>query len=196
MEHLAKILEFLGKFSWAVMIAAAFLLFIPDDAAKQIGLIEVRDSYKGLWWLVMVVAAAIWIGAIFSYLDRRLLDGWMKDRAARREAEAKRSKRLEDLRLRLNSLDEDEQMWIKYCLFHNVQTLYGELTNNTAQSLVFKNIVSQGSGHMLTLPFHLRDDVWRYLLDNADDFLSQEERTNPSMPKTLEAFRKSLFAGF
>jgi len=56
--------------------------------------------------------------------------------------------------------------------------------------------VSQGSGHMLTLPFHLRDDVWRYLLDNADDFLSQEERTNPSMPKTLEAFRKSLFAGF
>jgi hypothetical protein len=95
--------------------------------------------------------------------------------------------------LRLNSLNDRELLWIKYCLFHNEQTLSAKLDDVTAQSLVNKGIVSQGSGSMLNLPFHIPDDVWAYLQLHEHLFLSEEEANDPKFGKLLESFRKSLY---
>ena len=40
MESLGKILEFVGKYSWAVFVMVAFVLLVPDDGAKQLGLYD------------------------------------------------------------------------------------------------------------------------------------------------------------
>lgn len=194
MESLGKILEFVGKYSWAVFVMTAFVLFVPDDAARQLGLYGVRTLYKGFWWLAFVLAGALWTGAVFSYLDKRIFDDWLKRRRAERRRRTERVQRIEKIRRRLNSLNVREELWIKYCLFNNVQTLAARLDDHTAQSLVNKGILIQGSGSMLNLPFHIRDDVWRVLTEEKASFLSEEEVNDPRFRQALDAFHRSLHA--
>jgi hypothetical protein len=92
----------------------------------------------------------------------------------------------------LNSLDGREQLWIKYCLRNNVQTLTARLDDPTAQSLVNKHILSQGSGSMLNLPFHIPDDVWRLLTEERPSFLTDEEISDPRFQRALDEFQSSL----
>src|SRR5713226_7438501 len=122
-EPLGKVLDFLGKYSWAVFVMAAFVLFIPQDAADQIGIYTLRANYKGLWWLLLVLSGAVWIGVAFRYLNSRIFDGWLARRAERRKRKAEQHEMTQALDLRLKSLDENETTWIIYCLFHNIQTL-------------------------------------------------------------------------
>ena len=196
MDALAKVLEFVGKYAWAVFVTACFVLFIPDDAAKQIGLLELRQSFKGILWILMVLTVVVSLGAAFQYLDKRVFDGWLKNRQNKKESEAQEKKNLEMLSLRLRSLDLNEQMWIKYCLYHNSQTLSAERGNRTAQSLDHKEIVQAGSGHILDLPFHIPDQVWRYLLEHKDEFLPKTETNDKRFVGALENFRKSLWASY
>lgn len=192
MESLGKVLEFVGKYSWAVFVMTAFVLFVPDDGAKQLGLYDVRTSYRGLWWLALVLTGALWVGAVFSYLDKKVLDGWLERRRTERKSDTDRLKRIENIRLRLGSLDGREQLWIKYCLLNNIQTLTARLDDPTAQSLVNKHILSQGSGSMLNLPFHILDDVWRLLTEERSSFLSDEEISDPRFQRVLDEFQRSL----
>jgi membrane protein YqaA with SNARE-associated domain len=193
MESLAKVLEFVGKYSWAVLVMVAFVLFVPNDVAKQLGIEEVRTTYKGFWWLALVLTGAVWLGAIFAYFDKRILGGWLERRRDERKRMADRQRRNENIRLRLDALDERERLWIKYCLFHNVQSLTARMDDPTAQSLVNKQILSQGSGSMLNLPFHLTDDVWRILIKEKFIFLSEQESDDPRFSRVLEEFRRSMF---
>src|SRR3972149_4465083 len=132
MESLGKILEFVGKYSWAVFVMTAFVLFVPDDGAKQLGLYDVRTTYKGFWWLALVLTGALWIGAVFSYLDKKVFDGWLERRRSEKQRDLDGVRRIENVRLRLNSLDTREQLWIKYCLLNNIQTLTARLDDHTA----------------------------------------------------------------
>lgn len=196
MDAISKILDFIGKYAWAVFVTACFVLFIPEDAAKQIGLLELRTSFKGIIWIVLVLTFMVALGAAFQYLDRRVFDGWLKNRQEARKREDQEAKALEAIALRLRSLDGNEQMWIKYCLFHNTQTLSAERANRTAQSLDHKGIVQEGAGHILDLPFHIPDKVWKYLLEHKDEFLPEPERTDKRFPGALQNWRKSLWANF
>jgi hypothetical protein len=218
MESLAKVLEFVGKYAWAVCVTAAFLLFIPDDAAQQIGVKELRTAFKGPLWIALVLTLVVAIGSALQYFDSRVVDGWLK---SRREARAKAEERqrvaeaqavgerkkaedrensqreaFESLALRLQSLDLNECMWLKYCLFHNVQTLSAERGNSTAQSLHHKGILDEGSGQLFDLPFHIPDRVWKYLIEHRADFLSTGELSDKRFPSALDNFRKSLWANY
>ena len=192
MESIAKILEFVGKYAWGVAIVAAFVLFVPDDAAQQIGVLAIRNDFKGLWWLVLVLCTAIWLGAAFQYLDKRFLDGWLKDRALRRAKDRESREFSDALSLRLNSLDPRERDWIRYCLINNTQSLSSYQTHPTAQSLVHKGILAEGSGHMMDLPFHFPDNVWKYLLSHRSDFIADGAEHDSRLRAQLEDFRRSL----
>lgn len=196
MEALSKILDFIGKYAWAVCVTTCFVLFVPDDVARQIGLGDFRDQFKGALWILLVLTIVVSIGAAFQYIDRRILDGWLEARRKERQRQTQQRKDIEVLAFRLNSLDRNEQMWVKYCLFHNTQTLSAERSNRTAQSLHHKGIVEEGPGHILDLPFHIPDLVWRYLLDHKDELLPEAERKDRRFPDALDKFRKSLFANY
>lgn len=193
MEAISKIFEFAAKYAWAVFVMAAFVLFVPEDAGKQLGLEQIKAAYKGYFWLILVFTGTLSVGAILSYLDKKVLDGWLEERRAEKKRKAKKQQRLDAVALRLNSLNKREVLWIKYCLFHNVQTLSAKMDDVTAQSLLNKDILSQGSGSMLNLPFHIPDDVWSYLQENEHLFLSEEEVNDPRVAKLLDDFRKSLY---
>lgn len=193
MEWLGKTLDFISKYSWAVLVVSAFVLFVPDDAAKQIAILDIREAYKGIWWIILVLSAAIWSVAVFKYFDSRI-SGWLKSRGKEREKKEKLEKRKNAIRARLDSLDEKEQLWIKYCLYHNTQTLSAQRGDRVAQSLTYKGILSEGSGHILDLPFHIPDDIWEYLKENEYCFLPEGDRQNPRFEQILQQFRRGRHA--
>jgi hypothetical protein len=207
MESLAKILEFVGKYAWAVCITTAFLLFIPQDAAEQVGVFEIRTAYKGLLWIIFILTLVLTIGAVLQYIDRRIFDGWLKRRHdARTRAESKQReveiqaanelKELDAIAFRLQSLDRGEKMWLKYCLYHNVQTLSAQRADRIAQSLCHKGIVEEGTGSILDLPFHFPDRIWKYLIEHKQEFLLESEMKDSHFPDVLNQFRKSLWVDY
>jgi hypothetical protein len=103
-----------------------------------------------------------------------------------------RQEQLESMRRRLDSLSTEERKWIIYCLFHNVQTLSAVRVNSTAQSLVHKGILEEGSGHILDLPFHIPDVVWQYLQEHSEEFLPKEAKGDQRLEKALESFKSTL----
>ena len=138
MESLAKILEFIGKYAWAVFLTVAFVLFTPADWAKEIGIMELRTTAKISLWITLVFTAVLVLSAAFQYFWR-CIKSWFNQRKdsraqelalekevnqkheeaeRQREHEAAAEKQaLEVIKLRLQSLYQYECMWIKYCLF-------------------------------------------------------------------------------
>lgn len=193
MDWIGKTLDFIAKFSWAVMIVTAFVLFVPDDAAKQIAILEIREKYKGFCWILLVLSGAIWASTVFKYFDSKF-SLWLTSREKEKEKKEKSEKRKTTIINRLNSLEEKEQLWIKYCLYYNTQTLSAQRADRVAQSLTYKGILSEGSGHLLDLPFHIPDDVWEILKENEHLFLPESDRNNPKFEEILKQFRKGRHA--
>ncbi len=187
MEWIGKILDFIAKFSWAVMIVAAFVLFVPDDAAKQIAIFDIRESYKGVWWIVLVLSGAIWSSSAFKYFDSKF-SLWLNARHKEKEKKERAEKRKMEIQNRLDSLDELEQLWIKYCLYNNTQTLSAHSIDGTAHSLTYKGILEQGSGSILDLPFYISDDVWKFLKENDSRYLPDDDRNNPNSKRKVQEY--------
>ncbi len=197
MEALSKILEFSAKYAWAVFVMVAFVLFVPEDALKQLGLEHMAAQYKGYFWLALVFTGTLSVGAVFTYLDKKVFNDLLIQRKAQKKKQKKRKEYLEVIRTRLNALDDRELAWIKYSLFFNVQTLSAELTDITAQSLVNKGIVSQGSGSLFNCGYHIPNEVWEYLLQHRHDFLSDDEVNNPKKTRhSLMIFKDTLHSPY
>lgn len=179
-EAISKILEAIAKYAWGVFVVCLFVILLPGDTSKSLGLEKLKLDYLGFWWLGLIFSAAIWGGSIFSQIT-----DWLSE-------SRKRAKQKAVVINRLRTLDRSEHMWIAYCLFHNVQTLSATTINQTANSLVNKGIVTQGSGSVLSLPFHICDFVWEYLQGHKGDFLPQEIRDDPNKVLILEDFATSL----
>ena len=188
MDFLGKTLEFIGKFSWPVMVAAGFVLFVPSDAAEQIGISEIREKYQGIAWIIFVLSAAIWLHAVFKYLESKFFSYLDEKRKESRKLQQK-IERQEVLVSRLDSLDGEELMWLKYCLFFNTQTLSSVRNDSIAQSLTFKGSLVEGCGDVLSLPFHINDHVWKILREKKSSFLPEHEQNDPRFANVLRKFR-------
>jgi hypothetical protein len=192
MNALAKILELTGKYAWVVFLATCAVLFMPDDMARQTGIYEFRQMAGGALRVIMAFTAIV---SLAFLLNKKAITGWLKKLRDRAQRELQEKKDLHALVAKLGSLDSDERMWIKYCLYHNTQTLSADCRNQIAQSLHRKAIVEEGTGHILALPFAIPDRLWRYLLKHQDEFMSAAEVNDERFLVALENFRKSLGPG-
>ncbi len=172
-EAISTILEAVAKYAWGVFFVCLFVILLPTDTSKSLGLEKIKLDYLGFCWLGLIFSATICVSNWFSEIRGK----------ARQKAVIIK---------RLRTLDLSEYKWIAYCLFHNVQTLSATAINQTANSLLNKGIITQGSGNILSLPFHIRDFVWEYLRDHKEDFLPREVRDNPETMLKLKAFADSL----
>ena len=179
-ESITKILDSLAKYSWGVIVVCLFILFVPDEQARKIGLIDIRETYKGYLWACLVFAAVIWVSSISSKLSKWIVNKY--DKRKRREVIIKR----------LYALNLEEKMWIAYCVHHNVQTLHATQINSTANSLMNKGIVAGGSGSIMSLPFTIVDYVWLYITQHRDVFLPPELANNPAFFEEIEDFNRGL----
>ncbi len=192
MDAPSKAIEQIVKYARGVFAATCILLLFPDDAARQLGLYEVRQSTNGFLWTLLTLAASFVLAPLVADIRHGAVVAWLTGRQERKARRAYRRKRREAVAQSLRSLNAAEQMWIKYCLYHNIRTLTAHCNHPVAQSLYSKGIVEEGSGHILDLPFHIPQEVWYYLLTHKGEFVAESEMQDDALPPMLEDFRKSL----
>lgn len=179
-EAIPKILEAAAKYAWGVFVVCLVVILLSAEKASSMGLKTIKGDYLGFWWIGLIFSGAIWGGSVFS-----LVSEWVTTTKNRRAENS-------IIINRLNTLDDGEYMWLAYCLLHNIQTLSAASINKTANSLLNKGIVTEGSGSILNLPFHVRDFVWEYLQAHKDEFLPLDIRSDKEQIRTLERFAAKL----
>lgn len=190
-ESLIKAIELCAKYSWASAVAIAFVLFVPDDAAKQLGIFPIRHQFLGQLWIALVASLALFVSST-GLLLKALISGFFSRRAeAKRYAEAKQ-KRREIMLSRLRSLSPQELMWFQYCLYYGRQTVFGEAHHPLAYALVKKKMLSPGSGTIWRISYTLTDEVWSMAQELTDELLPPETREKRGFERELAAFEKSL----
>ncbi len=191
MGSLAKVLRWVGKYAWIVALIAGFALFLPDDAARRIPLYALAHAYPEVLWAVLAVSAALSAAALLMFVYGKIT-GWLRDKRAAGKRKELEKQTLGALALKLESLSQDEKMWIKYCLFHDTQRFFAPGGTPVSDALRGKGLVEEGTGHLLNMPFVIPDQIWRYLIEHRDEFLDKNEIDDTRFAATLEKFRKSL----
>lgn len=180
-ESVARLLDAIAKYSWGVVVACAFVLFLPHKQAEEIGILKLRADFLPYCWILLLFSGTICAGNLYTRVSHWI--GQWRDRTKDRKI----------ILHRLASLDDKERAWIVCCLVKRVQTLHAIRTNPTANSLLHKGIVTVGSGSVLELPFHIRDFVWEYLNAHRGKFVPVEFDDNPQkVSEVIEEFEASL----
>lgn len=180
-EIILKIIEAIAKYALGVFAVCLFVIILPENTAKSIGLETIKMEHLGYWWLGLIFSGAIWVSSIIPKLGK-----WYSGYRAKVSL-------MKAVIRRLYTLDSIEKEWIRYCLLENVQTLNAPQINPTANSLVDKGVLSQGTGDILSLPFHINDFVWEYLQNHKDDFLLPSLIEDNEFVRNLKEFPKSLY---
>ena len=186
-KSFVKLLEVVAKYAWGILAVCLFVLFLPDKQAEIIGIARLKEQFLGYWWIILVFSGTVCFESLFFKVRE-----WRAKQRSEAEAERQKAEQREKIIRRLHSLDMDERMWLKYCLFKNVRTLVAAEINPTANSLLCKEIITVGSGSMMSLPFTIPDFVWEYLLAHRDEFLPQIFEKDIRSAKVLADFEAEL----
>lgn len=172
-EALSKILEFIAKYSWAVFALCMFVLILPEKTAESVGLLLIRNNFRGYWFLGLVLSGSLWIRGVIPKLIR--------------SATLKIGRRRIFIQ-QLDSLDNQELAVIQWCLLHESQTFTAVHGASTLQSLVAKGIMSVGGTNMLSLPYIIRLDAWKYIKKKNNKYLPKNVRNNQQQVNAINAF--------
>jgi len=179
-EIIAKVLDTIAKYAWAVMVVCALVLFFPNKSIDAMGLTAIKQDYLGFWWIGLIFSVVISLSSTGSRLVKCVWE-WRKATQQKRK-----------ILLRIDSLNNEERMWIALCLMNNTQTLTAQYADPTANSLETKGIVVRGTGSVLNLPYHLNDFVWQYVQKHRDSFLPDEQANDPKTIQSLEEFASRI----
>lgn len=175
-EIVAKFLDTIAKYAWAVTAVCALVLFLPNKSIDAMGLTVIRQEYLGFWWIGFIFSSVIAFSSTVNRLSKWLWQLYMANKRRRK------------ILGRIVSLNQWERKWIAYCLLYNTQTLTAQLNDPIANSLLSKGLIERGSGSVLNLPYHMRDFVWQYVQQHRNSFLTGEQATDPQTIQALEEF--------
>jgi len=191
-EMIDKFVDAAGKFASSIFVMVCFVLFIPEDVGNSLDVSNFKYVYRGYLWLAFVFTGSLTLIKFLIYIDNRFIEGWLAERRRAKNKSLHLMERENEIRFRLSSLNERELLWIKYCLYYNVQTLSARVDDVTAQSLVDKRLLSQGSGSILNLPYHIPDDVWLFVRTNQELIFGQDDINDPNFKIYINNFKGSL----
>src|SRR5437879_12127502 len=120
-EGWGKLVEFVERKAWVLTVVLAFLLFMPDQPAQQIGIRTIREQWQGYAWIAFVLASLLTLAGIFSYLDSRVV-GWCASRVEAEQKEKSNAELKATLKLRLSSLNEDERGTVLFSFSRGYQS--------------------------------------------------------------------------
>lgn len=194
-EGWGKVVEFVERKAWVLTVVLAFVLFMPDQPAHQIGIKTIRDQWQGYVWIAFVLASLLTLAGIFSYFDKRVV-GWFATRMEQEKQDKALAEAQKRLRLRLSSLNEDEMGLVLMCLSRRSQSFSAKLGHTAAESLNNKNLVRRGSGTVFDVAYHFTDETWTYLIEHEDEFLSLEDQTDPRVLRMIQNANENLHDRF
>ena len=120
-DTIIKILEFAARYSIAVAVVCAFILFTPEEFAKETGVFEVRKSNTAVFWITLIFSSTIFLCSITKSISPTILKKHQENNKTRA--------RYKLINSQLDCLSNDEIKIIKWCLKNKTSTVYGEITN-------------------------------------------------------------------
>jgi Super-infection exclusion protein B len=134
------------KIYLAAFLASAALLFIPDTLVSQLGLEEIRHSYRTYAGIVLVASASLLTVNIISGIVHLLLKPW-------RERQFNRS-----VHKMLRELTPEEKDFLRPFIFGNANTVAAPINDGIAGGLAAKQIIYRSSNVSLGFdwPYNLQ----------------------------------------
>lgn len=191
MEHLLKAVELAAKYAWASSVAIAFVLFVPTDAAEQLGILPIRIAYLGYFWIGLVASAALFLSSVGPMLNNVVRAGWAQ-RLERKKTASAKSARRDQVLARMRGLSPDELAILRYCLYYGQQTVFGAAHHPIASALISKKMMIMGAGTVWRVSYTFGDEAWILAQEHTDEFLPAELRERPDVEKIMAAVEKSL----
>lgn len=183
--------ELAAKYSFAATISAAFILFVPDPAAAQLGLLDLRSHHLGWLWIAFVGSGSLFLSAMAPKATSAI-----STKLARRAEEKKREKdrqdKLERFRVRLESLNAQELFWVQYCIYSGQRTLFGEAYNPVAMALKAKGLLHPGAGTVWKVPYTFNDEAWQVIQESADTLLPPNIADTADFKRKAQGYEDSL----
>jgi hypothetical protein len=148
------------KIYLAAFIASAALLFIPDSLVTQLGLEEIRRTYRTHAGIVFIAAASLLAVNIISFIVRIALRPW-RDRQFNRAVYRT-----------LRELTQPEKDFLRAFIFGHANTVTAPINDGVAGGLAAKQIIYRSSNisYGLEWPYNLQP-VPRKLLSAHPELL-------------------------
>lgn len=195
MDWLGKAIEFAERRAWIATAVLAFVLFVPEEPAKQLGIAAIRNQWRGYLWIALFATALLMLVGAFRYVDKRIV-GWFAKRLEDQKAKKAKEEAQARLTRRLDSLNADEYGLVMLCLHRRSQSFSAKLGHVAASSLCDKRLVSRGSGTVFNVAYHFSDDAWQYIVEHRQEFLSDEDAAKPEVQEAIKAVEYHLHDHF
>jgi hypothetical protein len=150
MEWIGSVLSTVINAGWkiylAAFIASAALLFIPDTLVTQLGLEEIRHTYRTHAGIVLVTSASLLMVNIISGIVHLLLKPW-RDRQFNRA-----------VRKTLRELTQDEKDFLRSFIHGHANTVSAAINDGVAGGLEAKQIIYRSSNvsYGMQWPYNLQ----------------------------------------
>jgi hypothetical protein len=148
------------KIYLAVFIASAALLFIPDSFVSQLGLEEIRRTYRTYAGIAFVASASLLAVNIISFIVQIALRPW-RDRQFNRAVYKT-----------LRELTQAEKDFLREFIYGQANTVMAAISDGVAGGLAAKQIIYRASNisYGLNWPYNLQP-VSRKLLSANPELL-------------------------
>jgi hypothetical protein len=150
MEWIGSVLSTVINAGWkiylAALLASAALLFVPDSLVSQLGLEEIRHSYRTYAGILLVVSASLLGVSVFSGIVNLVLRPWRQRQFNRAVYKT------------LSELTQDEKDFLRPFIFGNANTVTAPINDGVAGGLAAKQIIYRSSNVSLGFdwPYNLQ----------------------------------------
>lgn len=174
-----KVIQLKPRFLLGLWLIGTLILFLPSSVANSLGIVLLREHYRGWIGLATLSAFSFWVIQLWPLLRR-----WQQNR--RRKAEILEA---------INSLSVYENFLLAYCLDRNQRTICLKITDVAAGSLCQKGLLIRAdNGHFMAFPHTIPLFVWRHLQELKPQILPQEALDNPNYRKLFDEFERNLIS--
>lgn len=190
-------LDSIGKLAphalFGTAVATAIVLFVPDNAATNLGVDVLREEHRGIFGWAFILSIALfgsWAIGTFILSKKRKMDAAAKraeridkEKKEKMEREEEERKKLEAHQAQLKQLTSEEKDFIAPFIFKDVTAQYGSLRSGVVKSLLNKSILMppNGIGNVFAWAFNIQPWALKHLKEHPE-ILSGFENSEPRYP--------------
>ncbi|HUN28582.1 MAG TPA: superinfection exclusion B family protein [Alphaproteobacteria bacterium] len=143
------------RYSVAIGIVVAIVLFSPDSVVNKLGMLKYRNEGKPYFGVILLLCIALTIASGIGALGSKIND--YRLRRSRKK--------------RLHSLTVEEKQILRAYIKGQTRTRYFDITDGVVKGLEQETIIYRSSdvGHLVSgFAYNIQPWAWNYLNDHRD----------------------------
>jgi hypothetical protein len=165
------ILPLIGITTYLIVIS------LSQNLKKLSGIDLLLNQYKG-WFTLAFILCVSWI-----FVDAI---------NEKRKNYLSQKKTISNLQITLGNLNEDERMWITWCLYKKNATIHAPFVHPVGTSLAQKRLMKKGGGYGGNIPFTIPNDILAYVDKKKSHFLPPIEEQGDAFIKKMNDVEKDF----